>query len=92
MERQRLRVKLNPPYLNILNPEKAEELSRRIAELLIVNRRFRDKDVTAKGIAKERRGTINREPCQFLDIMPTCIELADATYPTTYDGHAIKPL
>lgn len=53
MERQRLRVKLNPPYLNILNPEKAEELSRRIAELLIVNRRFRDKDVTAKGIAKE---------------------------------------
>lgn len=45
-----------------------------------------------KGIAKDRQGTINREPCQFLDIMPTCIELADATYPTTYDGHAIKPL
>jgi len=44
------------------------------------------------GIAKEKEGTINREPCHFLDLMPTCIELAGATYPTTYNGHSIKPL
>ncbi|MCR5270446.1 MAG: sulfatase-like hydrolase/transferase [Prevotella sp.] len=44
------------------------------------------------GISKAKEGTINREPCHFLDIMPTCIELANATYPTTYHGNAIKPL
>ena len=44
------------------------------------------------GIAKAKEGTINREPCHFLDIMPTCIELAGATYPTTYNGNNIKPL
>lgn len=44
------------------------------------------------GIDKTKEGTINRQPCHFLDIMPTCIELAQATYPTTYNGHTIKPL
>lgn len=44
------------------------------------------------GIPKDKQGTINREPCQFLDVMPTCIDLADATYPTTYNGNDIKPL
>ncbi|MBQ3632452.1 MAG: sulfatase-like hydrolase/transferase [Prevotella sp.] len=44
------------------------------------------------GISHDKEGTINREPCHFLDIMPTCIELAGAEYPTSYNGHAIKPL
>jgi arylsulfatase A-like enzyme len=28
----------------------------------------------------------------IMDIMPTCLELAGATYPTSYDGRAIKPV
>ena len=28
----------------------------------------------------------------IMDIMPTCLELAGATYPTTYNGHKIKPV
>ncbi|MBU1822214.1 MAG: sulfatase-like hydrolase/transferase, partial [Bacteroidetes bacterium] len=28
----------------------------------------------------------------IMDIMPTCLELAGATYPTNYDGRAIKPV
>jgi len=41
---------------------------------------------------KSGKGTIVDEPCHFIDIMPTCIELAGATYPETYNGHAIKPM
>lgn len=28
----------------------------------------------------------------IMDIMPTCLELAGATYPATYEGHTIKPV
>jgi arylsulfatase A-like enzyme len=28
----------------------------------------------------------------IMDIMPTCLELAGATYPATYEGHSIKPV
>ena len=41
---------------------------------------------------KAQKGSISREPCQYIDLMPTCIELAEATYPTTYQGNTIKPL
>lgn len=41
---------------------------------------------------KSGRGTIVDEPCHFIDIMPTCISLAGAEYPTTYKGHKIHPL
>lgn len=41
---------------------------------------------------KSGRGTIVNEPCHFIDIMPTCISLAGAEYPTTYKGHNIHPL
>lgn len=41
---------------------------------------------------KAAKGSINREPCQFIDVMPTCLELAGAEYPTTYNGHSIQPL
>ncbi|MBQ8467321.1 MAG: sulfatase-like hydrolase/transferase [Prevotella sp.] len=44
------------------------------------------------GMAKSKEGTVMSEPCTFLDVMPTCLELAGATYPTTYNGRTIKPL
>ena len=44
------------------------------------------------GMAQEKEGTIMSQPCTFLDVMPTCLELAGATYPTFYNGNSIKPL
>lgn len=41
---------------------------------------------------KSGKGSIVSEPCHFIDIMPTCIALAGAEYPSTYNGHSIKPL
>lgn len=38
------------------------------------------------------KGSINRQPCHFIDVMPTCLELAGATYPETYNGNDIIPL
>ena len=37
-------------------------------------------------------GSIVKAPCHFIDVMPTCLELAGATYPKTYHGHTILPL
>lgn len=51
MLRQHKAVRLDPPYLNVLSPSKAEALSRDIADLLIVKRKFRDKELSAKGVA-----------------------------------------
>jgi arylsulfatase A-like enzyme len=36
--------------------------------------------------------SITAEPAHVMDIMPTCLELAGATYPEEYKGHAILPL
>ena len=44
------------------------------------------------GMAKSKEGTVMSEPCSFLDVMPTCLELAGATYPSTYNGRSIKPM
>ena len=44
------------------------------------------------GMAKEKEGTIMNQPCTFLDVMPTCLELAEASYPSFYGGNSIKPL
>lgn len=44
------------------------------------------------GMAKSKEGTVMSEPCTFLDVMPTCLELAGATYPSTYNGRSIKPM
>lgn len=41
---------------------------------------------------KSGKGSIVNEPCHFIDIMPTCIALAGTEYPSTYNGHSIKPL
>ena len=44
------------------------------------------------GMAEEKEGTIMSQPCTFLDVMPTCLELAGATYPSFYNGNSIKPM
>lgn len=44
------------------------------------------------GIPEGKRGSINNEPGHFVDIMPTCLELADADYPQTYNANNIQPL
>ena len=44
------------------------------------------------GMAEAKEGTITSQPCTFLDVMPTCIELAGASYPSYYGGNSIKPL
>ena len=45
-----------------------------------------------QGIAASKRGTITREVGHVIDLMPTCVELAHATYPTTFKGNAITPM
>lgn len=44
------------------------------------------------GMAENKEGTIMKQPCTFLDVMPTCLELAGASYPSFYNGNNIKPL
>ena len=41
---------------------------------------------------KGQKGGIVKAPCHFIDVMPTCLELAEASYPKTYKGHTILPL
>ncbi len=43
-----------------------------------------------KGI--DRRGQIEPQPGQVIDLMPTCVELAGATYPTECEGNSIRPV
>ena len=38
------------------------------------------------------RGELRHHPCHIVDIMPTCLELAGASYPKKYNGHTITPL
>ncbi|NLH17374.1 MAG: arylsulfatase [Phycisphaerae bacterium] len=38
------------------------------------------------------RGAIRDQSGHLIDIMPTCIEAAQAEYPTQFSGHAITPL
>lgn len=41
---------------------------------------------------KVAKGSIMRAPCHFIDVMPTCLQLAGATYPQTYKGRTIRPM
>jgi arylsulfatase A-like enzyme len=43
-----------------------------------------------KGIA--RRGQIERQPGHLIDIMATCVEIAGAKYPSTFNGETIRPM
>lgn len=44
------------------------------------------------GIPTRRRGQLETQPGQLVDIMATCLDLADAPYPNTFQGVTIKPL
>lgn len=44
-----------------------------------------------KGL-KVKKGSIDNSICHVMDIMPTCLELAKTTYPTTYNSHALLPI
>jgi len=37
-------------------------------------------------------GALRRQPGHLIDLMATCVELAGATYPTTFQGHDILPM
>jgi arylsulfatase len=41
---------------------------------------------------KAKRGSVTDEPCHVMDIMATCIDIAGAEYPATYNGNTIIPL
>jgi arylsulfatase A-like enzyme len=36
--------------------------------------------------------TLNREPAHLIDLMPTCLDVADATYPEGYKGRKVLPM
>ena len=38
------------------------------------------------------KGELRHTPSHLIDIMATCVDLSDATYPKTYKGHDIKPM
>jgi arylsulfatase A-like enzyme len=40
----------------------------------------------------QRRGEIESQPGQVIDLMPTCVELAGATYPGERQGVAVRPM
>ena len=44
-----------------------------------------------KGI-KAQAGSLTQQPGHVMDVMATCVELAGATYPKAFGGHAITPL
>jgi arylsulfatase len=44
-----------------------------------------------RGIDKNLNGTLVHEPSHLIDVMPTIVELTGATYPTSFNGHAIIP-
>ena len=41
---------------------------------------------------KTNPGSVTHQPVHVIDMMATCMELAGATYPTTYKGNSIKPM
>jgi arylsulfatase len=44
------------------------------------------------GIPAARRGALEAQPGQHIDVMATCVDLAGATYPQEFNGHAIEPM
>ena len=44
------------------------------------------------GIRRDRAGTLERQPGHLIDIMATCVDLGNATYPAEFKGQRIKPL
>ncbi len=44
-----------------------------------------------KGIPSERYGKLEKQPGHLIDVMATAVDLSGATYPATFEGHAILP-
>ena len=45
------------------------------------------------GMSRKQRGSIVRDPAHLIDLMPTCVEVAGATYPTKFhDDQVIQPM
>ncbi len=44
------------------------------------------------GIPESLQGSINHSPGHLIDLMATCVDAAEATYPEEYQGNAITPL
>ena len=44
------------------------------------------------GIPQERRGSLAHEVGHVIDLLPTCLDLAGAAYPTHHQGKSITPL
>ncbi|HOP78790.1 MAG TPA: arylsulfatase [Thermogutta sp.] len=44
------------------------------------------------GLDAGQRGQLYHQPAHVIDLMPTVIQLAGATYPTQYNGHTIEPM
>ena len=44
------------------------------------------------GIGPSQRGTVTHQVGHIIDLMPTCVELARATYPKTFKGNPILPM
>jgi len=44
------------------------------------------------GIPAGRHGAFERQPGHLIDIMATCVDLAEAEYPKTFNGHEITPM
>ena len=38
------------------------------------------------------KGKLTSQPGHLIDLMATCVDLAEAEYPSKVNGHAIKPL
>lgn len=45
-----------------------------------------------KGIAGDRHGKLEAQPSHLIDIMATCVELAETEYPLELAGHSIQPM
>lgn len=45
-----------------------------------------------RGIDPKLRGSLVRTPGHLIDIMPTLVDISGATYPKTFNGHAILPM
>jgi arylsulfatase A-like enzyme len=44
------------------------------------------------GISGKVRGKLDDQPGHLIDIMATCVDLADATYPKKFNNQSIKPM
>ncbi len=45
-----------------------------------------------KGIAADRRGHVVHDVSHLIDLMPTFVDAADATYPEAFSGESIQPM